>query len=594
MSELLLLQPVFKEAIGRGTKLKERYEYEISGPARGECWAVSAHPQGDCRVCSGTYKGERLSALWSSHPELFGNEDGAMGPVFPLIVKLIDAQADLSIQVHPNDIYAGQHEHGSLGKTECWYILDCEPGASIVIGHYAKGREELVSMTEGKLWNRFIRENPIKKGDFFQINPGCIHAIKGGTLILETQQSSDITYRNCDYDRLWNGFTSCKNQRKKTETENVDREHLETCAYYTVEKYDVHGTWNHKFQGRFINVSVLEGKGGINGIGIEKGMHFIIPMEYGICEMKGIFSILCSWVPKPQLLQERKPLPENRGEQSLRQKMEISVYDWMGRRKAGETDGEQVILAFEDIYEEGDTIRLSGLHPGHHYVVRIDDTMDESLIYVTEPYLTYEVPFGEKKKSYNTKSFTGRRHYLTCRPARDYEIQGYRNLAKNVMDQHGMRGSFPHASANVETRGESVFAARNAIDGVTANRSHGSWPYESWGINKRQDAEMLLEFGCPVDCDRVVLWTRADFPHDNWWIQARLTFSDGSVETVKMEKSMGPHVFYIEKHNITWLRLDQLVQSNDPSPFPALTQIEVYGTVNPAFLLAGGECSYQD
>ena len=93
-----------------------------------------------------------------------------------------------------------------------------------------------------------------------------------------------------------------------------------------------------------------------------------------------------------------------------------------------------------------------------------------------------------------------------------------------------MRGSFPHASANVETRGESVFAARNAIDGVTANRSHGSWPYESWGINKRQDAEMLLEFGCPVDCDRVVLWTRADFPHDNWWIQARLTFSDGSVE----------------------------------------------------------------
>ena len=104
---------------------------------------------------------------------------------------------------------------------------------------------------------------------------------------------------------------------------------------------------------------MLEGKGVINGIGIEKGMHFIIPMEYGICEMKGIFSILCSWVPKPQLLQERKPLPENRGEQSLRQKMEISVYDWMGRRKAGETDGEQVILAFEDIYEEGDTIRLS-------------------------------------------------------------------------------------------------------------------------------------------------------------------------------------------------------------------------------------------
>lgn len=257
--------------------------------------------------------------------------------------------------------------------------------------------------------------------------------------------------------------------------------------------------------------------------------------------------------------------------------MEMAVYDRTGRRKAGEADGKQVILAFEDVYEEGDTIRLSGLQPGRHYVVRIDDTMDEALIYVTEPDLVFEIPFGEKKKSYNPKSFTGERHYLTCRQAGNYEIQGYRNLAKNVMDQHGLCGCFPHASANVETRGESVFAARNAIDGVTANRSHGSWPYESWGINKRQDAEMLLEFGCPVDFDRIVLWTRADFPHDNWWTQAMLAFSDGTAEKVNMEKSLGPHEFQLEKQNITWIRLNHLIQSPDPSPFPALTQIEVYG-----------------
>ena len=87
------------------------------------------------------------------------------------------------------------------GKTECWYILDCDPGTEIVIGHHAGSHEEMEAMIRGHQWDEFIRKVPVKKGDFFQINPGCVHAIKGGTLILETQQSSDITYRVYDYDR---------------------------------------------------------------------------------------------------------------------------------------------------------------------------------------------------------------------------------------------------------------------------------------------------------------------------------------------------------------------------------------------------------
>ena len=93
------------------------------------------------------------------------------------------------------------------------------------------------------------------------------------------------------------------------------------------------------------------------------------------------------------------------------------------------------------------------------------------------------------------------------RTAEEYEVTAYRNLAKNVMDQHGDHGCYPHAYANVETRGESVFAARNAIDGVLANASHGAWPYESWGINMQDDAELTLEFGRPVDFDKIVLYT---------------------------------------------------------------------------------------
>ena len=245
--------------------------------------------------------------------------------------------------------------------------------------------------------------------------------------------------------------------------------------------------------------------------------------------------------------------------------LQISVFDKNGELKCQASDQDQAIMVFEGTYEEGDTLVFETSNTGAFYVIRIDDCMDESLVYLTSPKVVYTIPFNEKKISYNPKCFTGERHYVTMRTAEEYEVTAYRNLAKNVMDQHGDHGCYPHAYANVETRGESVFAARNAIDGVLANASHGAWPYESWGINMQDDAELTLEFGRPVDFDKIVLYTRADFPHDNWWIHATFTFSDGTTETVSMEKG------------ITWLKLSNLIKADDPSPFPALTHIEVYG-----------------
>lgn len=255
----------------------------------------------------------------------------------------------------------------------------------------------------------------------------------------------------------------------------------------------------------------------------------------------------------------------------------IEVRDAAGKVKAGETDTGLAVLVFEGEYEKGDTIRMTIPRTEQYYVIRVDDTMEEALVYMTCKKWVYEIPFEEKKEAHNPKAFSGSMHYISCRPARKDESDSYRNLAKNVVDQHGQPGCFPHASANVETRGESVFAARNAIDGVVCNRSHGAWPYGSWGINRRPDAEFLLEFGRPVDFDRIVLWTRADFPHDNWWVQASLIFSDGSEAVIRMEKSQKPHEFSIEKKKITWIRLTNLIPADDPSPFPALTQLEVYG-----------------
>ena len=256
----------------------------------------------------------------------------------------------------------------------------------------------------------------------------------------------------------------------------------------------------------------------------------------------------------------------------------IQIIDGNGVIKAEAYAEGQVVLAWKGEYGEGDRIVFRAGSIDTFYVLRADDVMDESFVYLTREEIVFDIPFEEKKLCYNPKAFTGERHYLTMRPAEEWEVNRYRNLAHNPMDQHGDTGYWPHASANVETRGESVFAARNAIDGLLANDSHGRWPYGSWGIKMQDDAELTLEFGRPVDFDKILLYTRADFPHDNWWTQVTLTFSDGTEETVELEKSSRSHVIPLVRKGITWLKLGRLIKADDPSPFPALTQIEVYGT----------------
>lgn len=227
-------------------------------------------------------------------------------------------------------------------------------------------------------------------------------------------------------------------------------------------------------------------------------------------------------------------------------------------------------------YSDGDRIILESSEKGIHLIVQIDDAMGPAFLYVKDM-ISYQIPFGEKRICYSPKVFYGSRHYLYARVARTEEMEVYRNLALNPMDQHENASYFPHASANVETRGESVFAAKNAIDGVLANRSHGEWPYQSWGINRQADACMKVEFGKLVETDKVVLYTRADFPHDSWWQQVSLSFSDGSEIIWELEKRTDAHVITFDKKRIEWISLGNLIKAEDESPFPALTQIEVYG-----------------
>ncbi|HAL32059.1 MAG TPA: carbohydrate-binding protein [Lachnospiraceae bacterium] len=260
--------------------------------------------------------------------------------------------------------------------------------------------------------------------------------------------------------------------------------------------------------------------------------------------------------------------------------MKIEVYnDWDHVNKAEAEGGTQVVLAWDGEYRKGDIIEFSGLKKHCFYRVKVDAAIEESLILTEVENIIYTVPFYEKKTSFNPLAFFGNRHYVSIREARDYEIHGYKNLALNPFDQHDVEGVYPHASANVETRGEAVFAARNAIDGCIATRSHGEWPYESWGINRQADAEFRLDFGRGVDIDRIEIYTRADFPHDSHWIKGKLEFSDGYVMELTFDRHVDePHVFTdIGRKDIRHIRLYDLIKADDPSPFPALTQIEVYG-----------------
>ncbi len=311
MNEILFLEPVFKHTIWGGAKLRTEFGYEIEGDDIGECWGIAAHPNGDCVVTSGQYAGLSLSELWEKNPELFGN---VKSDRFPLLVKIIDAREDLSIQVHPDDAYAREHENGSFGKTECWYILDCAEDATLVVGHNAGTKEELRYMVENGRWNQLIREVPIKKDDFIQINPGMIHAIKGGVMLLETQQNSDVTYRVYDYDRLSNGkprelhiekswdviFAPIPNSDDLVvSTDGSEKNQmceLISCPYYTVFKLDIDGMMEQELDVPFLLMSVTEGEGKINGQTVKKGSHFILPNGFGHMVLQGKMQLIASTI----------------------------------------------------------------------------------------------------------------------------------------------------------------------------------------------------------------------------------------------------------------------------------------------------------
>lgn len=237
----------------------------------------------------------------------------------------------------------------------------------------------------------------------------------------------------------------------------------------------------------------------------------------------------------------------------------------------------EVELFYGVEYRPGDYLAVT-LDEGCVYgAVRLDAALDEAQVYLPGGRMTYRIEHGEGRLAFAPQAFAGARHVIVARVLDDAARRVYRNVALNPADQRGEADAYPHAHANVETRGEAVFAARNVIDGMRLNSSHGEWPFQSWGIGARTDAHLTVEFGRPVRVDAMALTLRADFPHDAYWTQATVVLSDGTEQTFPLQRAAGRQRVELGEHTVTWMRLERLQKSDDPSAFPALTEWEIYG-----------------
>ncbi len=242
-------------------------------------------------------------------------------------------------------------------------------------------------------------------------------------------------------------------------------------------------------------------------------------------------------------------------------------------------EGGAIAFEYNGTYGEGDHIVLTATE-GKYLVIRLDEALNECMIYLPSGSMTYAIPFGEKLNAYGKESFSGDSHKIAVRYAAEEEIYAYRNVAINSHDKRGIDVCYPHALANFVTRDESTFEERNAIDGYTLNDSHGNFPYQSWGGGAREDVDFKLFFGRPVEADKLVFYLRADYKddHDTYWKSLTVELSDGTEIVAEFDRTGAPQEVSLGgKRTIEWVRLKNFKQAANPLTWAALTEIEVYG-----------------
>lgn len=311
-----LLEPVGKDYLWGGQRLKDEFHKKIDMVPLAETWECSTHPDGPSLVKSGELAGMKLDEVLCKHPEYLGSHPCTMGEL-PILIKLIDASQDLSVQVHPTDEFAFANEDGDSGKSEMWYVLDAAPGAELIYGlKQDVSREELEEALKRGDVDRMLRHIPINKDDVFYIPAGTIHALGDGALVAEIQQNSNLTYRMYDYERLdKDGKKRPLHVEKALEvaclTRSVSprqpmrvlryqpgmaRELLCRCKYFEVHRMLMNTTHRQKltFSADTLSFRVLlciEGQGSMEfegeSLDFRKGDCIFVPADSVVCELSG-------------------------------------------------------------------------------------------------------------------------------------------------------------------------------------------------------------------------------------------------------------------------------------------------------------------
>lgn len=304
------LIPVFKDYIWGGTRLKEGFGKKSSLQIIAESWELSCHKDGHSIAANGKFKGNTLIQIIQSLGEGCLGENSKKFDKFPILIKLIDSKQPLSVQVHPDDEYAMKKE-GEYGKTEMWYVIDADEGASLVYGFNKNVTpDELRKRINDQTLPEVLNHVPVKKGDCFFIESGLVHAIGKGILIAEIQQNSNTTYRLYDYGRkdasgkqrplhiedalnvAQLSISSPAAAAKVSIHSGYKEYQLSECKYFNVKKYEVADSVNlYAGSDSFHAFTALEGGGYIlcnnNKYNFNKGDTYFIAANLGRYEVCG-------------------------------------------------------------------------------------------------------------------------------------------------------------------------------------------------------------------------------------------------------------------------------------------------------------------
>lgn len=313
MKTPIKLTPVFKEIVWGGNRLKEDYGFESDLNNIAEAWMLCAREDGDNIIANGSHKGESFTEYVKSNKAVLGTK-GEKYEEFPLLIKFIDAKADLSVQVHPDDEYARVHEN-SYGKTEAWYILDCDEGAELIYGFNKElSSEEFRKSIEDNTFLNYVNKVKVKKGDVFFISAGTLHAIGSGILLAEVQQNCNTTYRVYDYNRMVNGKPRELHVEKAIDvTDTVPpvrngdpdsapvvkgdatEQALCQCEFFKMDTVSVNGSYTFNVNDEsFASILVLEGNATISGLDVIAGDSLFIEAGFGEVLISGNTKVLIS------------------------------------------------------------------------------------------------------------------------------------------------------------------------------------------------------------------------------------------------------------------------------------------------------------